>query len=134
MTGPTPEQVYRHGLDLLLDKDIDAWVGLWDENGVFEFPFAPEGAPRRLEGKPAVAAYMRNYPDHIDLRDFPCVEVHQTRVPETIVAEMRAVGRVVATDEPYEMSYVAVVTIKDGRITHYRDYWNPLAIPASMRG
>ncbi|PNE37247.1 nuclear transport factor 2 family protein [Streptomyces noursei] len=129
----TPEDLFRHGLRLLLDQDFAAWVDLWDDQGVFEFPFAPEGRPRRLEGRSAVAAYMRDYPDHIELHDFPHLTIHQTQDAGTIIAEMSAVGRLVATDEPFAMSYVAVVTVANGRITHYRDYWNPLAVPASMR-
>ena len=123
----SPADLYRHSLRLLLDKDIPAWVGLWAEDGVMEFPFAPPGRPRRLEGKEAVAAYMRPYPDHIDLHDFPEARIHETTDPETIVVEMRGVGRVVATDGPFEMTYVAVVTVRDGLIVSYRDYWDPLA-------
>ncbi|MGW7262284.1 nuclear transport factor 2 family protein [Streptomyces sp. NPDC054842] len=123
-----PADLYRHGLQLLLDKDIAGWVDLWDENGIFEFPFAPHGWPKRLEGKAAVAAYMRDYPDHIDLHDFPNVEIHQTHAPETIVVEMRGVGRLVATGRPFDMTYIAVVTVERGLITRYRDYWNPLAV------
>lgn len=128
-----PADLYRHGLRLLLDKDIAGWTELWDEDGVLEFPFAPEGWPKRLEGRAAVAAYMRGYPDHVDLHDFPSVEILQTVAPETIVVEMRGVGRLVQTGGPFDMSYIAVVTVKDGLITHYRDYWNPLAVqdPAS---
>ncbi|MFJ6749334.1 MULTISPECIES: nuclear transport factor 2 family protein [unclassified Streptomyces] len=127
-TNTAPADLFRHGLRLLLDKDIPAWIDLWDENGIFEFPFAPEGLPTRLEGKAAVAAYMRGYPDHIDLHDFPYVEIHRTLAPETIVVEMRGVGRLVTTGDPFDMSYIAVVTVKGGLITHYRDYWNPLAV------
>ncbi|MEU6298095.1 nuclear transport factor 2 family protein [Streptomyces erythrochromogenes] len=123
----TAAELYRHGLRLLLAKDVPAWVDLWDADGVLEFPFAPEGWPPRLEGRAAVAAYMRHYPDHVDLHDFPEVTIHQTTVPETIVVEMRGVGRLVKTDTPYDMTYIAVVTVVDGLITSYRDYWNPLA-------
>ncbi|MFD7233251.1 nuclear transport factor 2 family protein [Streptomyces sp. NPDC059881] len=123
-----PAELYRHGLRLLLEKDIPAWLELWDEDGVLEFPFAPAGWPRRLEGKQAVADYMRHYPDHIDLHDFPHVEIHQTTTPETVVVEMRGVGRLVETGRPFDMTYIAVVTVENGRITSYRDYWNPLAV------
>jgi ketosteroid isomerase-like protein len=129
-TIATPADLYRHSLRLLLDKDIPAWVDLWAEDGTMEFPFAPPGRPRRLEGKEAVAAYMRPYPDHIDLHDFPEVRIHETTDPETIVVEMRGVGRVVATDGPFETTYVAVVTVRDGLIVSYRDYWDPLAVLA----
>ncbi|MFD8415054.1 nuclear transport factor 2 family protein [Streptomyces sp. NPDC059650] len=129
MSAPTsPADLFRHSLRLLLDKDVPGWVALWAEDGLMEFPFAPEGWPARLEGRAAVAAYMRDYPDHIDLHDFPTVRIHRTTDPETIVVEMRGVGRLVATDAPFDMTYIAVVTVRDGRITSYRDYWNPLAV------
>jgi ketosteroid isomerase-like protein len=32
-----------------------------------------------------------------------------------------------ARGAPYENIYVAVVVVRDGAITGYRDYWNPLA-------
>ncbi|MFF1724808.1 nuclear transport factor 2 family protein [Streptomyces sviceus] len=129
MSAPTsPVDLYRHSLRLLLDKNIPAWVDLWAEDGLMEFPFAPAGRPQRLEGKEAVAAYMRPYPDHIDLHDFPDLRIHQTTDPQTIVVEMRGVGRLVQTGAPFDMTYIAVVTVRDGRITSYRDYWNPLAL------
>ncbi|MFI8998782.1 nuclear transport factor 2 family protein [Streptomyces sp. NPDC053542] len=128
-TAPTePAALYRHSLRLLLDKDIPAWTGLWAEDGVMEFPFAPEGRPRRLEGKAAVGDYMRHYPDHIDLHDFPDLRIHRTEDPETLVVEMRGVGRLVETGRPFDMTYIAVVTVREGLITSYRDYWNPLAV------
>ncbi|MFK8909165.1 nuclear transport factor 2 family protein [Streptomyces sp. YS-3] len=130
MTTPAqPAELFRHGLRLLLDKDIPAWVDLWDDDGLLTFPFAPPGWPNRLEGKGAISDYMRHYPDHIDLHDFADVTIHQTADPETIVAEMRGVGRLVASGDPFDMTYIAVVSVTNGRITRYRDYWNPLAVP-----
>ncbi|MFI6093184.1 nuclear transport factor 2 family protein [Streptomyces sp. NPDC051218] len=129
MSAPTsPADLYRHSLRLLLNKDIPAWVALWAEDGLMEFPFAPDGWPKRLEGREAIASYMRHYPDHIDLHDFPELRIHQTTDPETIVVEMRGVGRLVEPDRPFDMTYIAVVTVRDGHITSYRDYWNPLAV------
>ncbi|MFJ1708104.1 nuclear transport factor 2 family protein [Kitasatospora sp. NPDC088346] len=123
-----PDELYRRSLRLLLDKDIPAWVGLWAEDGVMEFPFAPPGWPGRLDGREAIAAYMRDYPDHIDLHDFPDLRIHRTTEPGTIVVEMRGVGTPVETGSPFDMTYIAVVTVRDGRFTSYRDYWNPLAV------
>ncbi|UFR00063.1 nuclear transport factor 2 family protein [Streptomyces sp. Go40/10] len=135
MSGKTcahssPADLYRRSLQLLLDKDIPGWIGLWAADGVMEFPFAPPGWPQRLEGRDAIAGYMRDYPDHIDLHGFPDVRVHQTTDPETIVVEMRGVGRVVESGAPFDMTYIAVVCVRDGRFASYRDYWNPLAVQA----
>ncbi|MEU5976979.1 nuclear transport factor 2 family protein [Streptomyces sp. NPDC047315] len=128
MSAPTsPADLYRHSLRLLLDKDIPAWVDLWAEDGLMQFPFAPDGWPRELEGKEAIAAYMRRYPETIDLHDFPELQIHHTTDPRTVVVEMRGVGRLVASGAPFDMTYIAVVTVRDGHFTSYRDYWNPLA-------
>ncbi|MFF4245489.1 nuclear transport factor 2 family protein [Streptomyces sp. NPDC001822] len=127
-----PAELYRRSLGLLLDKDIDGWIALIADDAVFEFPYAPAGFPAKLEGKGAVAAYMRGYPDAIDLREVVGLRIHELRDPGTVIAEWRGVGRIVATGDPYEMPYVAVVTVDGGRITHYRDYWNPLAIPGDL--
>ncbi|KPI34092.1 protein of unknown function DUF1486 [Actinobacteria bacterium OV450] len=126
----TPADLYRHSLRLLLARDIPGWVGLWAEEGVMEFPFAPPGRPARLDGREAIADYMRPYPDHIDLHDFPDADlrIHETADPRTVVVEMRGVGRLVQTGRPFDMSYIAVVTVENGRFTSYRDYWNPLAL------
>jgi uncharacterized protein len=128
----TPADLFRHSLRLLLDKDIDGWVDLCDDDVLLEFPFAPDGFPSKLEGRAAVAAYMRGYPDSIDLREIPQLDIHQLLRDDTVVAEWRGRGRIVATGAAYDMPYVAVVTVRNGRMTHYRDYWNPLAIPGSL--
>ncbi|MEV6166690.1 nuclear transport factor 2 family protein [Streptomyces sp. NPDC051954] len=128
-THEHPADLFRHSLALLLDKDIPAWLGLWADHGVMAFPFAPEGWPRRLEGRTAIADYMRDYSEHIDLHEFPSLEIHRTVDPRIIVVEMRGTGRVVQSGDPFDMTYIAVVTVEDGLITHYRDYWNPLALP-----
>ncbi|RKS08829.1 hypothetical protein DFP74_4551 [Nocardiopsis sp. Huas11] len=127
-THTPPADLFRQGLGLLLDKDTTGWIGLWAEDGVMEFPFAPPGWPGRLEGRAAIADYMRPYTDHIDLHDFPDLTIHQSTDPATVVAEMRGVGRLVRTGAPFDTAYIAVVTAREGRLTSYRDYWNPLVV------
>ncbi|MGP3636957.1 nuclear transport factor 2 family protein [Streptomyces sp. 24-1644] len=79
-------------------------------------------------GRVAVAAYMSDYPDHIDLHDFPHAEIMQTLVPDAVVVETHGVGGLADTDRPFGMSCIAVVAVTNGLITRYRDYWNPLAV------
>jgi ketosteroid isomerase-like protein len=127
-TPASPADLFRHSLRLLLDKDIPAWTDLWAEDGTMEFPFAPQNWPGRLSGRPAIAAYMRDYPEHIDLTAFPDLRIHRTTDEDTIVVEMRGVGSLVRTGRPFDMTYIAVVTVRDGLFASYRDYWNPLAV------
>lgn len=127
-------ELHRSHLRLLLEKDMEGWIELFAEDATFELPFAPRNYPQRLEGKAAIWGYIRDYPKHIDLHNFPEVIVHPTIDPDVIVAEMRAEGRVVATGKPYRIGYISVVTVKDGKIACYRDYWNPLAVIEALGG
>ncbi|RJQ67886.1 nuclear transport factor 2 family protein [Pseudonocardiaceae bacterium YIM PH 21723] len=121
-------ELFRHSMDLMLAKDIQSWLDLWAEDGVMEFPFAPPGWPTRLEGRSAIADYMRDYPDHIDLHEIQFLHLHQTTDPDTVVAETRGLGRILATGAPFDMTYIVVATTRDGLFTGYRDYWSPLAV------
>lgn len=134
MTTPlsTADQVFRHSLDLLLDKDISGWLALCADDMVIDFPFASGGYPNQLNGKSAVVDYMQDYPDLIDLQHITALETHPIDHTDRVVAEWTGEGRVVATNTPYSMSYVAIVTVHNGLMTHYRDYWNPLGVPTSF--
>ncbi|MCS7477747.1 nuclear transport factor 2 family protein [Umezawaea endophytica] len=123
----TPEETFRRLLDLLLAKDMTAVADLWAENGTAEFPFAEGASPKRLDGREAVRAYLAGYPDLMDVRAIPTVTVHHTLEPDTIVVEFTADGLTVSTGEPYRLRYITVITTRDGLITDYRDYWNPVA-------
>ncbi len=128
------EELVAHALELLLRGDMVAFAGLWAEDGVLEFPFAQPGFPRRLDGRAAVQDYLRDYPDLFDVREIPEQVVHRTADAEVTVVEFTVNGTVVATQEPYTMSYIAVITVRDGEIQHYRDYWSPVAAAGVLGG
>ncbi|MEU3144657.1 MULTISPECIES: nuclear transport factor 2 family protein [unclassified Streptomyces] len=123
-----PVAVFRRAVEHLLAHDMAAFTALYADDAVMEFPFAPPGRPQRLDGRAAVEAYLDGCTDMVDIQRVHDVTVHETADPEVIVAEMAASGRVVATGAPYTARYVAVLTVVDGRIRHYRDYWNPLML------
>jgi limonene-1,2-epoxide hydrolase len=41
---------------------------------------------------------------------------------------LAAHGRAVATGRPYTNHFVSVITIRDRKVTHWRDYLDPLAV------
>ncbi len=59
---------------------------------------------------------------------------YATDDPNVAIAEWHASGRVVGNGNPYEMSYATFVTFRHGLIANYREYWNPMAFTAAMRG
>jgi uncharacterized protein len=130
----TAPDIFNRHLRLLLDKDMEGWADLFAEDARFEMPFSPAGYPKCLEGRAAIQDDIKDYPQHIDLHDFVDVTVHQTEDANVLIGEMRAEGRAVATGKPYRMPYISVITIKDGKIANFRDYWNPLTAIDALGG
>jgi ketosteroid isomerase-like protein len=128
------QAVVDRALELLIAQDVAGFAALWAEDGVLEFPFAAPGFPSRLEGRAAVAEYMSGYPDILRIKEFPAVVVHQSVDPDVVIVEFEAAGTVVATGAPYRMRYIAVITVRDGEIESYRDYWSPAAAAEVVGG
>ncbi|WP_372664129.1 nuclear transport factor 2 family protein [Amycolatopsis kentuckyensis] len=129
-----PSDLVEQALDLLLKHDMAGFADLWAPDGVLEFPFAGPGYPPRVDGRDAIREYLRDYPNLLDVRAVVAKTVHETTDPAVIVAEFTVAGVVVATGKPYELSYIAVLTVEDGEIRHYRDYWSPLAAAEVLGG
>jgi uncharacterized protein len=108
--------------------DIGALVDLCADDVVFEFPFAPPGRPTRVDGKPELGDYLKALSGRVRIEGVRNVEVHETVKPDVAIIEMTMTGSVKATGAPYEQSYVVVLTVRDGLIARYRDYWNPLRV------
>jgi ketosteroid isomerase-like protein len=132
--GMTAVQLLKRGLDTFLAKDMKGWADLCDENVVAEFPFSPDPAARKLVGRAAVYAYIKDYPKAIDIKAIPTLKIHATGDPNVAIAEWSVSGRVISNGNPYELSYATVVTFRNGLMVNYREYWNPQAFTAAMAG
>ncbi len=136
--APRPQEVVDRALELLLAHDMAGFAGLWAVDGVMEFPFAAGDSPQRLDGRAAVAEYLKDYNDHVHPEAVTARTVHQTLDPEVVVVEFEAAGTVVSTvattGRAYRMRYIAVITVRAGEIARYRDYWSPLAAAEALGG
>jgi len=128
MSDTTPGDVFAAATDAFVNGDPQGWLALAHPDIVLEFPFAPAGLPRRVEGKTAVAEYLHATPGQVHFDEVRVLHTHQALDPETAVVEWTATGHVKATGEPYEMSYAVVITLVDGLMAVYREYWNPLIV------
>lgn len=126
------EQMLQTALEALTRDDVQPWVEMFAEAGVQEFPYAPEGAPQRLDGKPAVAAYLANYPNIVHLQHIGPVTFYHSSTAS--IVEFSAEGIAVATGNSFVMPYVGIIEHHAGKITRYVDYWNPLVAVVAMGG
>lgn len=122
----TPGRVFAAATNAFITGDAQGWLSHAHPDIVLEFPFAPSGLPSRIEGKAAVEQYLRSVPGQVEFDDVTVLHEHQTTDDDTAIIEWSARGHVKATGAPYEMAYAVVVTLIDGQMAVYREYWNPL--------
>lgn len=109
--------------DLLTPEE--GFIGLFDTNGVMEFPYAPEGGVARLEGKQAMQSYFAKVGDLLDIDKLIHDHTYLTADQKTAILEFHCHGKLIPTGAPYNQKYISVISIANGKIAHYKDYWNP---------
>ncbi|WP_062431164.1 nuclear transport factor 2 family protein [Herbidospora daliensis] len=130
LTGPL--DAFERFRDHLLTGASAGLEHFLADDGVVETPFAPPGAPRRIEGRAAFAASMvpqreavRALVTFTDVRD---VVVHETADPRVAVVEYEVEGVRVADGLRAAAPFAVVVRVDDGRITLWREYQDPAAM------
>ena len=56
------------------------------------------------------------------------LRVYRDPAASVVVLEYEVHGESVQTGRPYDNRFVSVVTIKDGKVTWWRDYLDPVAV------
>jgi len=120
--------------DAIIADAGDNFLQMCAEDIVFQFPFAPAGAVRELRGRDAMAAYLPKAGGLIDFESMSPALAHKSTDGETFVLEFSCRGKGAQTGERYDQDYISVVRVRNGRIAHYRDYWNPLVLLTAVGG
>ncbi len=137
-TTPDPLPAFsatlRAALSDLLAPEARSFTEMFAEDGVMEFPYAPPGGVQRLDGRRAVAAHLPRVAEAVEIGCFSQPVVHRTQTPGVVILEFGCEGRSRRTGQPYDQRYVSIVTVRDGHIVRYRDYWNPLVVLRALGG
>jgi ketosteroid isomerase-like protein len=127
--------------DVAIVEHVIRAVGLLDlaearrwlaDDLVLELPFRGGGHPRVLSG-PDAHAFMGLLPKLFERMDFTDVRVHGAVPSGLIVAEYASNGRTRA-GASYPNNYVALFEVTSGRISRWREYFNPDVIVAAGLG
>lgn len=124
----TPREVFDRLHRFVLDYDAESQAQLFAPEAVWEFPFAPEGIPRRIEGREAVRSLgkmgmERSKQSGRRLTGYHSVVIHETSDPEVIIVEFELHGEETATGKAYQIPYIQVLRVREGLIVSLRDYF-----------
>jgi len=124
------QTILQSYLALYAQQRWDEWIDLWADDGVLEFPFAPKGRKSRYAGKADILDYMKSTAarmgGRIKSEGLEYFTVRPMQDPTTVCLEMAVKGRLLETGAPYKQSYISIIETQGGKISLYREYWNPL--------
>jgi len=105
----------------------------WDavaDNAIFEFRYNFPGFTNKIEGRKAYMDWFGGYINVLHSADH--LSVYKVAHPEgVVVLEYEVHGIVPHTGKAYNNRFCSIITIKDRKITHWRDYMDSLAVMLS---
>lgn len=113
--------------------DVEGCLELFADDVVVHAPFVPEPIPRRMDGREAFAAAFR--PVGALFADFrwTALDAHATDDPSLAFAT--GSSQVTLVDgRPYTQDYVFVLRERDGQISEYTEYMDPIRAQAALAG
>ncbi len=122
------QQIIKDFLRLLEEKDIDAWIKLWADDGVQEMPYSPSNFPSRIEGKTAIYRHYQGLPHAYSRMTFPDLTIYPMLDPSWLLAEYRGEIDIAATGKAYNNRYCALFHLRDAQIVLFREYFNPVIL------
>ena len=127
-----PREAFERFRDMVLAGGAEGLESLLADDGVVEVPFAPPGAPRRIEGREAFAASAvprrQALAEHVRFTAVRDVVVHQTDDPEVAVVEYAVEGVRVADGLRAAAPFAVVVQVRNGEVVLWREYQDPAAM------
>ena len=99
---------------------------------VVEYIITVPGYPRRIVGREPLAQLYADYGDSIVQSGSSDVYRYYDPEKSVVVLEYTLHGTVVSTGAPYVNRFISVITVKDRKIVHWRDYLDPLAVFAAF--
>ena len=118
--------VIREGLEGVAEGED--FFDLLAEDVVFEYVITVPGYPRRIEGRQAVIELYADYDSYMIVRRADDLHVYRDPAASVVVLEYQVHGESARTGRPYDNRFVSIMTIEDGKVAHWRDYLDPVAV------
>jgi ketosteroid isomerase-like protein len=110
------------GIQIASDRDLEAFRDVCAPDVVLSFPFHPNGA----ETHHGVDEMIKQFSVEKAFQTFSLEALNLYDNGDVIIIEGRSHGTYRSGRPDYRNHYIFVITCKDGRITHWNEFFNPL--------
>jgi len=132
VTSATTPDLAKRLLANLRESGVDGVAELLDESIRMEMPFAPQGTPSAVVGKTAVMEALDFIPRHFSRFRFSVHECYECKARSTVILECTSLGIYKSSSAPeYQNRYVVLLEFADGRVTRWREFFNPYPVVLS---
>lgn len=101
-----------------------------DENAVFEFLYDFPGFTNRIKGRKNYMDWFGDY--NYQLHSADHLRVYHSTEPGVIILEYQVHGTAPGTGKPYNNKFCSIITLKNRKIVHWRDYMDSLAVMLAL--
>jgi hypothetical protein len=129
---PSLCSLLREALGDKLTPNAQTLLEMCSEDVVFEFPYHPPGFQERVEGRTALEAYLPTVSKLISIESRTLNHAFISVKGDMAAIEFSCRGHSQETNARYDQDYVSIIELNDGRISRYRDYWNPLVVLSAI--
>jgi len=127
----TPEQIVEHIRSMVAGEETHGdFAELFAEDGVMAYRFPTQWQPEEIKGREEIRAYFgkvrgAGVRERIEVQSVQAT-CWRTNDPEVTIAEITHRGWSKLKQDYYSFTAIAILHLRDGEITRYDDYMNPL--------
>jgi ketosteroid isomerase-like protein len=108
------------------------FADLFAEDGVMAYCFPTKWQPEEIKGRDEIRAYFdrmrgQQVREKIEVQHVDAI-TRRTDDPDVVVAEITHRGWSKVKQDNYTFTAIAIIHLRDGEITRYDDYMNPLLL------
>jgi uncharacterized protein len=119
-------RVVREGLKGLVEGED--YFDLLADDVIFEYVISVPGYPRHVQGRQNIIDLYNGYDQYMHVHSADNLRVYRDPQASVAVLEYEVHGESVQTARPYNNRFVSIITVKDHKVTHWRDYLDPVSI------
>ena len=113
--------------------DVDAMFAVLAPDAVWEFPAAPGGAPRRVQGWQENREFFEMLKPMWAAFTLTRSEVHVVADDPSLVVAHYASHGTLLDGSPYDNSYLSLVTVRSGLIVRWVEFCDPAPLVHGIR-
>jgi len=81
-----------------------------------------------VQGRQSIIDLYSSYDDNVRVHSADNLRIYRDPEASVVVLEYEVHGESVQTGLPYNNHFVSIITVKDTKVAHWRDYLDPIAV------